>query len=247
MFDRARGQAAMSAEFGWAGPLVARGADARAADGTALYVGARAKLLRGLAYGDADNVVAFSTADTLFASDPVNLDYRALLRDAGPAGGRLGRGLDLGMVWLWRGAEFGIGVNDIATRIDWRVRESLAYTDSTTGEFTQQVLRDGVPITSEVPATVTVNAAVRVGGVLVAADAVRGAFRTAAHLGLETWRGPVAFRAGGGIDLNRQAQFSGGLGMRLGHFGVDLALATHSRNLSRERGLELGAGLALYH
>jgi hypothetical protein len=32
----------------------------------------------------------------------------------------------------------------------------------------------------------------------------------------------------------------------MGRFGLDLALATNSRNLSHERGLELGAGLAFY-
>ena len=56
----------------------------------------------------------------------------------------------------------------------------------------------------------------------------------------------MALRTGAGIDANRRLQFGGGLGIKLARFGVDLAVATNSRNLTRERGLELGAGLALY-
>ena len=47
------------------------------------------------------------------------------------------------------------------------------------------------------------------------------------------------------FDANKMLQYAGGTGLRLGPLGVDLAVASHSRNISRERGLELGAGLAL--
>jgi hypothetical protein len=54
-------------------------------------------------------------------------------------------------------------------------------------------------------------------------------------------------RAGTCLDANALLQYSVGTGLRFGNLGVDLAVGSNSRNLSRERGLELGAGLAFYH
>ncbi|MBI5711474.1 MAG: hypothetical protein HZC42_14405 [Candidatus Eisenbacteria bacterium] len=246
MLDHARGQAAAGVQLGWAGALAKRG-DPRERGGSGLYAGARVKVLRGLAYADADNVVSFTTRDTLFAADPVDVHYTGHFRDTGPEGGRIGRGLDLGAVWLVGGLELGVGVNDVATRLDWRVRESIATSDSATGDYVQQVLARDQALTSSVPVTVTANAAARLGRFLVAADAVRGVNATLVHGGAEVWLGRVALRAGANLDANRMAQASGGAGVRFGRFGLDAAVATHSRNLSRERGVELGAGLAFYH
>ena len=244
MTDRGRAQAGAGVQLGWAGALMKAG-DPRG-KGTALYAGARVKIMRGLAYAEGDNVVSFTTADTLFASSPVDVNYLGHFYDTGPDGGRLGRGLDLGAVWLGGGFEVGVGVNDIDTEFDWRVRETIAYNDELTGEYVQEVIARGKPVRSRVPTTATVNAAARLGRFLVAADVVRGVNATTGHLGAETWVSKVALRAGAFVDANELLQFTAGSGLRFGRVGVDLALATNSRNLSRERGLELGAGLALY-
>jgi hypothetical protein len=244
MLDHGRGLAAVGVHLGWAGPLVKTG-DPRAG-GTGLYAGARLKLMRGLAYAEADNVVSFVTADTLFGSDPVDVRYAGHYYDTGPDGGRLGRGLDLGAVWLGAGFEVGLGVNDLGTRFDWRVRESVAYSDTASGEYVQQVIARGRSHASTVPVTVAANAAARAGRFLLAADVVRGVNATTGHAGAETWLGRYALRGGAFLDPNQIVQFSVGTGVRFGRLGLDLALATNSRNLSRERGLELGAGLALY-
>jgi hypothetical protein len=242
-FDVARGQVATGVALGWAAPVAASG-DPRGT-GFGVYLGARAKLLRGLAYGDADNVVSFTTRDTLFGTDPVDIGYRGLLREAGPEGGRLGYGFDLGAVAIVSGFEFGLGVNDIATRIGWRVRESLATRDSA-GQYSQVTLAEGARYTSEIPVTVSASAATRLGEALVAADVVRGPLATTAHAGAELWLGTVALRAGAHIDANRMMQGSAGAGMRFGRLGLDAALATHSRNVTRERGLDLAVGLSFY-
>ncbi len=245
MTDRGRAQAAAGVHLGWAGALMKAG-DPRA-KGTGLYAGARVKLMRGLAYADAENRVSFVTGDTLFASEPVEVDYRGHFHDTGPEGGRFGRGLDLGVVWLGGGLELGLGVNDIDTELDWRVRESIAYDDSATGDYVQEVIARYQQLKSRVPTTATANAAARLGRVLVAADVVRGVNATTGHLGAETWVSRmVALRAGTYLDANKLVQFTAGSGLRIGRIGVDVAVATNSRNLSRERGLELGAGLALY-
>ncbi len=244
MNDQGRGVAAAGVHLGWAGPLLKTG-DPRQG-GTGLYAGARVKILRGLAFAQADNVVSFVTGDTLFANEPVDVHYLGHYYDTGPDGGGLGRGLDLGAVWLGKGYELGLGVNDIGTRFDWRVRESIAYNDAATGEYVQETIAEDESYSSTVPVTVTANVATRVGRFMVAADVVRGVNATIGHAGAETWVGRFALRGGTYLDANQLVQFTAGTGVRFGGLGLDLALATNSRNLTRERGLELGAGLALY-
>ncbi len=244
LYDGVRGQAAAMVQLGWAG-AVSKSGDPRK-DGSAFYVGARTKILRGLAYADAQNEVSFTTPDTLFSNSPVNLNYSAMIRDAGPDGGGWGRGLDLGFVWLAQGVEFGVGVNDIATRIDWKVKESVTQRDSVTGDYSRQTIAEDVPFSSEVSKTVTTNMAKQFGRTLVAADVVRSQDKTTSHFGTETWVGIFALRTGANIDANHKLQYSGGTGVRLGPVGLDLAVASHSRNLAQERGVELGAALSLY-
>jgi hypothetical protein len=245
MTDQGRAQAAAGVHLGWAGPLMTVG-DPRG-KGTGLYAGARVKLMRGLAYAEGDSRVSFTTEDTLFAIDPVDVGYAGHYYDAGPDGGGLGRGLDLGAAWLGGGLEFGLGVNDIGTTFDWRVRESVARRDSATGDYVQDVVATDRALKSTVPVTVTANAAAHLGRVTLAADVVRGVNSTTSHAGAEVWFSSLALRAGAYLDPNELLQYTAGAGVRFGHLGFDLALATNSRNLSRERGLELGAGLALYH
>ena len=240
MLDQGLGQAAVGVHLGWAAPLVQTG-DPRG-KGMGLYAGARVKLMRGLAYASADNSVAFTTGDTLFGTGSVDPNYHGHSYTTGPEGGGFGRGLDLGAVWMGGGAEVGLGVNDIGTTFDWRVKETLVHDDIT------EVIGTDVPLTSKVPTTAVANAATRIGRFLVAGDVVRGINVTTGHLGAETWLSKaLALRAGACLDANALLQYTAGAGLRLGKIGVDLAVASNSRNLSRERGLELGAGLAFYH
>ena len=239
--DDATGQAAAALQLGWAGAIAGRDPD-DAKDRSGLYVGARAKLLRGLAYADARNQVAFTTSDTLFSASPVELDYVAHIRTAVPADGGWGEGYDVGAVWVVNGFEIGVGANDLATRVRWSVEERIATRDSVTNEVKSTVVARDVALTSEIPPTYTVTAAKRLGGTLVAANAVRGLFDTTFHLGAERWVGPLALRAGGSLDAERKLQYAGGLGLKLWRLGVDAGVATHSRNLSHERGVELGVG-----
>ena len=240
MFGEVLGQAAAGVHLGWAGPLMQVG-DPRG-KGRGLYAGARVKLMRGLAYVSANNSVVFATGDTLFGATPLDANFRSQYYTTGPEGGGFGRGLDLGAVWMAGGTEIGLGVNDIGTTFDWRVKETRVRDDTT------EVIATGEPRTSTVPTTAVANAAMRIGRFLVAGDVVRSVNVTTGHLGAETWLGKaLALRAGTCLDANELIQFSGGAGLRLGNVGVDLAVASNSHNLTRERGLELGVGLAFYH
>jgi hypothetical protein len=245
MVDRGRGQAAVGVHLGWAGPLVLTG-DPRG-KGLGFYAGARLKLMRGLAYASADNSAAFATGDEILAVDPVNINYLGHFYETGPGGGGLGRGLDAGVVWMAGGSEVGLGVNDIGTTFHWHVEESIVSRDPGSGDYVRQVVASDVPLRSTVPTTAVANAATHLGRFLIAGDVVCHIRATTAHLGAETWLGKaLAVRAGASVDENDLLQYAGGAGVRFGRIGVDLAVASHSRNLARERGLELGAGLAFY-
>jgi hypothetical protein len=243
--DNAKGQAAAALELGWAGSLFRHG-DLRRREGHAFYGGIRARVLRGLAYGASTNQVAFRTRDTLFSSSPVELDYGGTLRTAGPEGGGFGQAFDLGGVWIGGPFEVGLGISDLGSRIDWRVEESAVMRDTVVGDIGRIITGTDVPLESTLPRTIVSNFVYRTPHGLLAADVVRSLGRLSAHLGAETWIDRFALRAGLSRDADATLQFGGGTGVRIGRFGLDVAVATHSRNLSRERGVELGAGLALY-
>jgi hypothetical protein len=244
MLDRGSGMAAAGLHLGWAGRLAAIG-DPKGRTG--FYGGARVKLMRGLAYGWSDNSVSFATGDTLFSNEPVDVRYLSHVYDAGPDGGGFGRGLDLGAVWVLPRVELGVGVNDVGTTFDWKTRESYLYNDTESGDMVQDVIARDVSRTSTVPVTAAANVAAQLGRLLLAGDVVRGINATTGHAGAEMWVTRwLALRAGGYMDPHQDFQYTGGTGLRLGSIGVDLAVASNSRNLSRERGLELGAGLAFY-
>jgi len=73
----------------------------------------------------------------------------------------------------------------------------------------------------------------------IAADVVDGDLRTTMHAGAELWFGMFALRSGISRDQNQKMQFAGGGGYRFGKIGLDMAVATNSRNIERQRGAEL--------
>jgi hypothetical protein len=241
--DHGRAQAAAALHVGMALPVASFG-DPRHG-GSALYAGARFKLLRGLAYGDADNIAAYDTGDTLFGSNGLDLRYTGRFHDATPDGGGWGSGVDAGAVWTLGALEMGVAMDDIGTRIPWKLRETVAYRDSASGDYKTQVVGENESFTSEIPATMVANAAWHAGRWLAAGDVRRNVIATTAHAGLERWLGPVGLRAGGALDANQRVQYSGGVGLQFGRLGLDLAVATHNRNLENRRALELGVGLEM--
>ena len=80
-----------------------------------------------------------------------------------------------------------------------------------------------------------------------AADATRDALsQVTGHAGAEWWFGPLALRAGVGVDERRALNPAGGLGLKLGRIGVDVAVISNRANLTRESALDLAAGFTLY-
>jgi len=255
--DEARAQAALSFQAGVAlraayvpGPREEETTDPRRSGATALYLGGAPKLLWGLAYGDARGVGGLTTGDTLFgnntsvAFDAVSRTRHAAIGSDGGSG--LGYGSDVGAVLYWNNFELGLGLNDLGSRIRWStVVRQYVYDDSTNDFVTTTLARDE-KYTSRIPVTTTLSAAKRFGATTVAADVVDDDLSTKIHAGAEHWVGRVAVRAGGYRDANRIWQATGGAGIRFGGVGLDLAVATNSRNIEEARSTELSASLTLY-
>jgi len=255
--DHARAQAAVSFQVGYAVRALHRASegekdsnDPRRNGATALYLGAAPKYLLGIAYGSAESSGGVTTGDTLFAgSNPVTIDELTETRTAGVSGdGGLGTGFgsDVGAVLYYQNFELGVGLNDFGSQIKWKTEVRHHVYDNTTNEFTTSVVARDEEFTSRIPVTATINAAKRIGRTTIAADVVTGDFRTSMHAGTEVWFGMFAVRSGIFRDQNKLIQFAGGGGYRFGKIGLDLAIATNSRNIERERGAELSASLSLY-
>jgi len=254
--DEGRAQAAIAFQVGYAAralyraPAKESSTDPRQNRATALYLGAAPKYLLGLAYGDARGEGGVTTGDTLFASsNPVTIDMDSQTRNSGIGGsGGLGSGIgsDLGAVLYWNNFELGLGLNDFGSQIKWNVTRRRHLYDDVTNQFTTAVVAKDEKYTSRIPVTTTINVAKRIGRTTLAADLVDGDLRTTMHAGAELWFGMWAVRSGIYRDQNQMAQFAGGGGYRFGKLGLDLAIATNSRNISRERGAELSASLSLY-
>lgn len=227
-----------------------RALDPRRNRETSLYVGAAPKYLLGMAYGQVSGVGGVTTGDTLFGSgDPVAFDMVARTRYAavGEAGGMgHGYGADVGAVLFWNNFELGVGINDVGSEISWETTlKQHVYSDSL-NEFETTLLAVDEDFTSRIPATTTINVAKRMGPTTIAADLVDNELYTGVHLGAETWLGVFALRGGAYRDSNGRWQVAGGTGVRFGGIGLDLAIASHSRNVEESRATELSASLTLY-
>ncbi len=224
--------------------------DPRRNGATALYVGAAPKVFWGLAYGSLKGSAGATTGDTLFGSgNPVAIDMSVLTRDAaigGDGGSGHGTGADVGGVAFYHNFELGVGINDFGSEIHWKTTVKQHVYNDSLNQFTTTTLGRDVETTSRIPAAVTVNVAKRSGSMTLAADFVDTELRTTIHLGVERWMGNLAVRGGAYRDTNGRWQITGGSGLRFGGIGVDLAVATHSRNIEEARAAELCASLTLY-
>ncbi|HZE18814.1 MAG TPA: DUF5723 family protein [Candidatus Angelobacter sp.] len=255
--DEGRAQAAISFQAGYALRLLHQPSegekdsnDPRRNGVTALYVGGAPKYLIGIAYGSAESSGGVTTGDTLFAgSNPVTIDELTETRTSGVGGhGGLGTGFgsDVGAVFYFRNFELGLGLNDFGSQIKWKTTVRRHVYDDATNAFTTIQVAQDEEFTSRIPVTTTINVAKRIGRTTIAADVVDGDLRTMMHAGAEFWFGMIALRSGIYRDQNQMMQFTGGGGYRFGKIGLDLAIATNSRNIERERGAELSASLSLY-
>lgn len=145
--------------------------------------------------------------------------------------------LDAGLALQWRTLEFGVGVADLFSSLDWRAQDVTLYDDEGSSA-TQQEGRTEV----QIPASWRVDARWRSARTLLSVDwtgdlggqSLRGAVER--HLG-----GPWTLRGGLAVDPRGQLQGAGGLSWASGErLGLDLGLASHAWNFTGERDLAVG-------
>ncbi|MGH7725502.1 MAG: hypothetical protein ACREOU_08735 [Candidatus Eiseniibacteriota bacterium] len=252
--DDARAQAAFAITAGGALPVMpprdAPDGDPRRG-GKAVYVGARVKYLRGIALWQATSAGQFTTGDTILGpSTPLRFDYVSEVRQTQDPGFDAGQGfgVDAGVAFFVNKFEIGLGVRDIGTQIRWSNTKLDRYTyDPNTNSNVQTRLETGTDYVVKFPVTGAFNLTWRNEGLTVGGTLERTTNeRWIPRAGAEAWFGPAPVRGGLVLDTYRLLQVSAGTGLRLGRIGLDVALATHSRGLTRARGLEMGASIALY-
>ena len=252
--DEVRGQAAVSFSIGGAGALIppkdAPDGDPRKG-GTAFYGGVRAKYIEGIALWQAGGRAQFATGDTIFGSStPATIDYDADVRQTSHPGWGEGKGVaaDVGVVMFVDKFEVGVGVNDLGATITWD-RTSLDHYDydEATNSNVRTAVERNAEYKSQFPLTGSLNVAYRTNGMTFAGTLDRTANEIwLPRAGAEMWLGPWPVRGGLYLDSYQLLQFTAGSGIKFGKYGLDVALATHSRGLTTTRGLEMAASLAVY-
>jgi len=252
--DEVRAQAALAFSVGGAGAIVpptgAPDGDPRKG-GTAFYAGVRAKYLQGVALWQAGGRAQFATGDTIFGSStPTTIDYDADVRQTTDPGWNAGHGVgaDVGVVAFVHKFEIGASVNDVGSTITWDRTNLDHYSyDETTNSNVRTNVERAAEYKSKFPLSGSLNVAYRTNGMTFAGTLDRTANEIwLPRAGAEFWAGPTPLRAGMYLDSYQLLQFTAGSGIKFGKYGLDVALATHSRGLTTTRGLEMAASLAIY-
>ncbi len=257
--DTVQAQVAASGEFGAAFPVVYKPApgdkntdpklgDPRKNHATAFYVGGRAKYLRGLAYAAGHGNAYIETQDPLFGSNStLGLQSDALARTSSDVGKGNGVGADLGAVLFVNNVEFGVGFNDIGSKISWTTDLDRYHYDAVADSFVHEELTRGEKIKITYPMTTTVSGAWRHKLLTVGVTAQHSVGDWTYHVGGEIQATPLlALRAGWHRDGFGLAQYSGGVGLRLGPVGFDVAAATSSLTITRERLTDVALAFVIY-
>jgi hypothetical protein len=250
--DHGRAQAALSFELERSAQVYRRGADPHAdprRDGsTALFVGARAKYLRGVALASADGGATGTTGEEILSENSnVALAADGYIRSSRTLFGGSGGGVDVGVAGFVHGVELGVGVNGVGSSMRWKTDVNRYMFSAEVDSFIHARPVQNEGYTSHLPATETITAAIRPGTRTFALPAQRGVGRWTVQAGAEQMLTPLlALRAGWSLDSVGKVQHSIGAGVRLGPVGVDAGLASTSLTVTRERALEIALGLVLY-
>jgi len=239
----ARGESlgGFSLHSGWSAPLVT---DVR---GNGLYAGVFAKYILGIGMSHATSEFAMSTADTIFGeSNSLAVDYAAELRygEFGHIGN--GYGVDAGLGVRVGAFDIGLGVRDVGARIHWsRTRLYHSVWDETNRDLQTTLVARDQPFVQNLPTQGTFNIGWMSRKTALAADVSTSRLGTLVHLGAERRTGPLALRAGMLTDYDTRVQWAAGFGIGGQSLSFDVALQTHNRSFTGERGLMLATSFAL--
>jgi hypothetical protein len=209
-------------------------------------VGAFAKYIMGLGMSQATSRFAMTTADTIFgAANSLETDYNARVRysEFGQVGN--GYGFDVGIGYRSGPLDLGLGIRDLFTHVYWArtVLWESALDDS--GNVHNQIISRDEPYTQKLPTQGILNASWSLRRTMLAADIVTSRLGTLVHLGVERRAGPLALRSGMHTDYDHRIQLAGGIGFGSPRWSIDVAVQTHNRTFTGERGVMLGTSIAL--
>ena len=107
-------------------------------------------------------------------------------------------------------------------------------------------LPDGKSITCLLRPVARPQNLVVLAGTTVGGDVFNAGRGTVIHLGAEQRYGPFAVRGGVARDERKKLQFGFGGGLRMGAFGLDLGVWTHSNTLADQRAMTMATSISVY-
>jgi hypothetical protein len=224
----------------------AAGADSteRADDG--IYVGGALHYYFGATYARGVGPAGFTVGNPIFGTSPVVL-FNGVAQTSNKPFGK-GIGGDVGLAWISGPFEVGIGVNDIGAELTWSdTKIQRVQYDAAGDSISVTTIDPHAETKTKLPISYLANAAIQMGtGTTVGGDVFNAGRHTVIHVGVEQRWGLFALRGGVARDQRKKMQFGFGAGIRMGAFGLDAGVFTHSNTLSEERAMTLATSISVY-
>ena len=224
----------------------ASGADSLEALDDGIYLGGALHYYLGATYARGVGPAGFTVGNPIFGSSPV-VAFNGVAQTSNKPWGK-GIGGDVGVAWISGPFEVGLGVNDLGAELTW--------SDTKIQRIQYDAVGDSISVTTDtnhaetktkLPISYLANAAIQMGtGTTVGADVFNAGRHTVIHVGVEQRWGLFALRGGVSRDQRKMMQFGFGGGIRLGAFGIDAGVFTHSNSLGDERAMTLATSISVY-
>jgi hypothetical protein len=222
------------------------GADSLESADDGIYIGGALHYYLGGTYARGVGPVGFTVGNPIFGAAPgVLLDARTQTSNK-PFG--KGVGGDVGVAWISGPFEVGIGVNDLGAELTWSDTkiQRIQY-DAAGDSISVTTIDPHAETKTKLPVSYLANAAIRMGtGTTVGGDVFNAGRHTVIHVGAEQRWGPFALRGGVARDQRKKMQFGFGAGIRMGSFGLDAGVFTHSNSLGDTRAMTLATSISVY-
>ena len=224
----------------------AAGADSAKSADDGIYVGGALHYYFGATYARGVGPAGFTVGNPIFGASPVVL-FNGVAQTSNKPFGK-GVGGDVGVAWISGPFEVGIGVNDLGAELTWSDTkiQRIQY-DAAGDSISVTTLDPHAETKTKLPVSYLANAAIQMGtGTTVGGDVFNAGRHTVIHVGVEQRWGMFALRGGVARDQRKQMQFGFGGGIRLGAFGLDAGVFTHSNTLSDTRAMTLATSISVY-
>jgi hypothetical protein len=224
----------------------ATGADSIESADDGIYIGGAVHYYLGATYARGIGPAGFTVGDPIFGSSPVVL-FDGLMQTSNKPFGK-GIGGDVGIAWISGPFEVGFGINDLGAELTWPdTKVQRIQYDALGDSIAINTLSNHTETKTKLPISYLANAAIQMGtGTTVGADVFNAGRHTVIHVGAEQRWGPFALRGGVARDQRKKMQFGFGAGIRMGAFGLDAGVFTHSNTLGDERAMTLATSISVY-